>query len=91
MITINNKDVADIVIDNKNVIRVQDANTLEIMWEKTSPTPANEYFYIENTYNGSNTITLTTNVSGTIGNHATSLQYSKNKETWTTISLSSTG
>lgn len=90
MITINNKNVADISIDNKNVIRVQDANTLEIMWQKTSPTPpANEYFYIENTYNGTNTVTLDTYSQGTVSptQYASTIEYSKDKITWTTLQL----
>lgn len=93
MITINNKDVADIVIDNKNVIRVQDATTLEIMWEKTSPTPpANEYFYLENTYNGSNTVTVKQTSSGSPGSstYIRHLQYSKDKNTWVTVNLPGT-
>ena len=94
MITINNKDVADIVIDNKNVVKVQDANTLEIMWEKTSPTPANEYFYIENTYSGNNVITvsyLTYYGVPPSNTYTTTLQYSKDKLNWTTITPSLSG
>lgn len=90
MITINNKDVVDIILDNKNVTKIQDANTLDIMWIKRSP--SNEYFYIENDYNGNNTISITTSVgTGTItGNHASKLEYSKDKENWTTITLRNT-
>lgn len=90
MIEINGKNVSGININNKEVIRVQDANTLDIMWEKTGPTPANEYFYIENTYNGSNTITLTTTKHNTPSstNYSTTVQYSKDKENWTTLTFS---
>ena len=89
MITIGGKDIADIVIDNKNVVKVQDATTLEIMWQKTTPVVV-DYFYIENTYSGSNTITINTIDQSPIANHATSLQYSKDQSTWTTITLSGT-
>jgi len=54
MITIGGKNISDISISNKNVIRIQDAETLKTMWEKTSTGP--DYFYIENTYNGSNSV-----------------------------------
>ena len=48
-----------------------------------------DYLYIQNTYAGSNTITLTTKQSGTpaSGTYATSVEYSKDKITWTTLSL----
>jgi len=88
MITIGGKNIADISISNKNVIKVQDAITLEIMWEKTSQVV--DYFYIENIYSDSNTLYLTTQSNSPTGNHATSLQYSKDKTNWTTITLSGT-
>ena len=88
MITIGGKDIADIVIDNKNVVKVQDANTLEIMWEKTTPVVV-DYFYIENTYSGSNTLSVTPTLDGspTSGTYTTTLEYSKDKTNWTTINL----
>ena len=88
-IVIDDKKITDINISNKNVQKIVDILTGKIIFEKTS---SNEYFYIENTYNGSNTISLVTTV-GTAeitGPHATQLQYSKDKETWTTITLSGT-
>ena len=88
MITIGGKNIADISISNKNVIKVQDAETLKTMWVKTSPVI--DYFYIENIYSGSNTLYLTTKSNSPTGNHATSLQYSKDKTNWTTITLSGT-
>ena len=90
-IVIDDKKITNINISNKNVQKIVDILTNKIIFEKTKPV-SNEYFYIENTYNGSNTISLKTTIgSGNItGSHATQLQYSKDKETWTTITLSGT-
>ena len=90
-IVIDDKKITDINISNKNVQKIVDILTDKIIFEKTKPV-SNEYFYIENTYNGSNTISLKTTIgSGNItGSHATQLQYSKDKETWTTITLNGT-
>ncbi len=90
-IVIDDKKITDINISNKNVQKIVDILTNKIIFEKTKPV-SNEYFYIENTYNGSNTISLKTTIgSGNItGSHATQLQYSKDKETWKTITLSGT-
>ena len=90
-IVIDDKKITNINISNKNVQKIVDILTDKIIFEKTKPV-SNEYFYIENTYNGSNTISLKTTIgSGNItGSHATQLQYSKDKETWTTITLSGT-
>ena len=90
-IVIDDKKITDINISNKNVQKIVDILTNKIIFEKTKPV-SNEYFYIENTYDGSNTISLVTTIgSGNItGSHATQLQYSKDKETWTTITLSGT-
>lgn len=90
MITIDDKKITDIVLDDKNVVKIQDTTTLKVLWEKTTPTPPeNEYFYIENTYNGDNTITLTTTKYNTpSSNYSTTVQYSKDKENWTTLTFS---
>ena len=90
-IVIDNKKITDINISNKNVQKIVDELTGKIIFEKTKPV-SNEYFYIENTYNGSNTISLKTTIgSGNItGSHATQLQYSKDKTNWTTITLKGT-
>ena len=50
----------------------------------------NEYFYIENKYNGTNKIYLKTRTSYSkpdTGEFAKTIQYSKDKKTWTTINL----
>ena len=90
-IVIDDKKITNINISNKNVQKIVDIITNKIIFEKTKPV-SNEYFYIENTYNGSNTISLKTTIGGTniTGSHATQLQYSKDKETWETITLNGT-
>ena len=90
-IVIDDKKITDINISNKNVQKIVDILTDKIIFEKKKPV-SNEYFYIENTYDGSNTISLKTTIGGTniTGSHATQLQYSKDKETWKTIKLSGT-
>lgn len=90
MITIDDKKITDFTLDNKNVVKIQDATTLKVLWEKVEPTPpTNEYFYIENTYNGNNTITLTTTKYKTpSSNYSTTVQYSKDKENWTNLTFS---
>jgi len=54
-----------------------------------------DYFYIENTYSGTNTVTLTTSKSASpnppSGTYATSVQYSKDKNSWTTLTLTAGG
>ena len=90
-IVIDDKKITDINISNKNVQKIVDIFTGKIIFEKTKPV-SNEYFYIENTYNGSNTISLETTIGSDIitGSHATQLQYSKDKKTWETITLNGT-
>ena len=90
-IVIDDKKITDINISNKNVQKIVDIPTNKIIFEKTKPV-SNEYFYIENTYNGGNTISLKTTIGSDniTGSHATQLQYSKDKKTWTTITLNGT-
>ena len=58
-----------------------------VIWEKQQDNT--DYFYIQNNFNGSNTVTLTTTKTGTptSGTYATSVSWSKDKSTWTTITL----
>ena len=62
-----------------------------VIWEKQQDNT--DYFYIQNTYAGQNTVTLTTTQSGTptSGSYTTSVQYSKDKSTWTTLTLTAGG
>ena len=79
-ITIGGKDV--------NKIRING----EVVWQKeVEPVDAN-YLYVENTYNGSNTISVKQTITGSPDSslYAKTLQYSKDKTNWSTITLSST-
>ena len=90
-IVIDDKKITNINISNKNVQKIVDIITNKIIFEKTKPV-SNEYFYIENAYYSNNTISLITKIGSdyTTGSNATQLQYSRDKETWTTITLSGT-
>ncbi len=47
-----------------------------------------DYMYIENTYNGTNTMTLTTTTAGTpTTDYSTTVQYSKDRTNWTTVTF----
>lgn len=81
MITIDSKDITDIVLDDKNVVKIQDATTLKILWEKVEPVVV-DYFYIENTYNGNNRVVIKTSSNSPVDNHITTLQYSRDKKNW---------
>ena len=84
-ISILGKDVTGIAIDEKEVIRISDYISGEIIWEKV---PVN-YFYIQNTYSGTNTVTITSTVQNTPteGYFTRTLQYSKDRRVWTTVVL----
>ena len=85
MITLNNKIPVSITMGGKNVETIKMGN--EIVWGRVQ-----EMFYIENTYAGSNVVTLTTTYSGTVDSskYASSIQYSKDGLNWTNQTLSST-
>ena len=65
-ITIDEKIIKGINIDKKEVIKIQDAETLNILWEEVKPVeePVNDYLYVKNEYNGDNVVTITEYVSG---------------------------
>lgn len=87
MITIDDKKITDIVLDEKNVVKIQDATTLKVLWEKVEPVDV-DYFYIENTYNGNNRVVIKTSSSSPVDNHITTLQYSRDKKNWSKTTLS---
>lgn len=84
-------------IDKNTTIRLGDRNIVKIkigdsvIWEKKTE-PEIDYFYIENTYSGSNTISVKQTLTGSPDSslYAKNLQYSKDKTNWSTITLSST-
>lgn len=88
MITIDDKKITDIVLDDKNVVKIQDTTTLKVLWEKVEPVDV-DYFYIENTYNGNNRVVIKTSSSSPVDNHITTLQYSRDKKNWSKTTLSS--
>ena len=80
-------------IDKNTTIRLGDRNIVKVklgdvvIWQKEP-----DYLYIQNTYVGGNTISVKQTLTGSPDSslYAKTLQYSKNKTNWTTITLSST-
>ena len=85
MLKLQNKIPSALTIGGKIVERVLMNN--EVVWGRVQ-TP----LYIQNTYNGSNTVTIQQTLSGSpdSSTYAKHLQFSKNGLNWTTITLSST-
>ena len=85
MLKLQNKIPSALTIGGKIVERIKMRN--EVVWGRVQ-TP----LYIQNTYNGSNTVTVQQTLSGSpdSSTYAKHLQYSKNGLNWTTITLSST-
>ena len=85
MLKIKNKIPSALTIGGKIVERVLMNN--EVVWGRVQ-TP----LYIQNTYNGSNTVTIQQTLVGSpdSSTYAKHLQFSKNGLNWTTITLSST-
>ena len=85
MLKLQNKIPSALTIGGKIVERVLMNN--EVVWGRVQ-TP----LYIQNTYNGSNTVTIQQTLTGSpdSSTYAKHLQYSKNGLNWTTITLSST-
>ena len=74
-------------LGNRNIVKIKIGDS--VIWQKTTgPEPVGpDYFYIENTYAGENTISLKDNESIVL---LRDLQYSKDKENWTTFTPSTT-
>ena len=80
-------------IDKNTTIRLGDRNIVKVkigdsvIWQKDP-----DYFYVENTYDGGNTISVKQTITGSPDSslYAKTLQYSKDKTNWSTITLSST-
>ena len=93
MITTNNKNIKAILSlnNNKEIIRIVDTITSELVWEKQiiPPTPEYNYLYIQNTHNGQNTITFTTTKTGNPSStyYSDSVEYSKNGFDFTTLNF----
>ena len=83
-------------IDKNTTIRLGDRNIVKVklgdvvIWQKNSePVEGPDYFYIENTYAGENTITFTTAQLGTPDSYtyAKSVEYSTDKKNWNTLTF----
>ena len=74
-------------LGNRNIVKIKIGDS--VIWQKTTePEPVGpDYFYIENTYAGENTISLKDNESIML---LRDLQYSKDKDNWTTFTPSTT-
>ena len=74
-------------LGNRNIVKVKLGDV--VIWQKsTEPEPVGpDYFYIENTYAGTNTISLKDNETIMLSRD---LQYSKDKDNWTTFTPSTT-
>ena len=90
MITTNNKDIKAILSlnNNKEIIRITDTITSELVWEKQI-IPLIDYLYVQNTYSGQNTVSITTASAGSPSSSAysTTVEISKNGRDWTTKNL----
>ena len=78
-------------LGNRNIVKIMKGST--VIWEKsTTPVVTPDYFYVENTYNGTNTVSVKQTITGSpdSSTYVKHLQYSKDGLNWTTITLSST-
>ena len=85
-IVIDEKLIKGINIDKKEVIKIQDAKTLNILWEKVEP----DYLYIENVDETDGQITFTTTTSRTLPSsnlYTSKVEYSADKTNWNTINF----
>ena len=85
MLKLQNKIPSALTIGGKIVERIKMRN--EVVWEKVQPVDV-DYFYIENTYEGTNIISLEDNQQ--VLQPFSDLQYSKDKDSWTTFTPSTT-
>ena len=82
-ITIDEKLIKGINIDKKEVIKIQDAKTLNILWEKVEP----DYLYIENVDESDCELSVITYTSTTLppsDKYTNRVEFSTDKKTWTT-------
>ena len=82
-INIDEKLIKGINIDKKEVIKIQDSETLNILWEKVEP----DYLYIENVDESDCELSFTTLSSTTLppsDKYTNKVEISTDKETWTT-------
>ena len=83
-ITIDEKLIKGINIDKKKVIKIQDSETLNILWEEVKPI---DYLYIENVDESDCELSFETNISKTLppsDKYTNKVEISTDKETWNT-------
>ena len=85
-----NKIPISITIGGKDVNKIRISG--EVVWQKEVEPVDADYFYVENTYSGNNTISVKQTLTGSPDSslYTKTLQYSKDKTNWSTITLSST-
>ena len=71
-----------VYLGNSEIATIKKGDT--VIWQKSAPAEI-DYFYIENTYPGNNTISFYSNSSGTVSPdlYTTTFEVSKNKTDWT--------
>ena len=74
-------------LGNRNIVKIKKGDV--VIWQKTTGPVGPDYFYIENTYAGENTITFTTAQMGTPTSYtyAKSVEYSTDKKNWNTLTF----
>ena len=76
-------------LGNRNIVKIKIGDS--VIWQKsTEPVVGPDYFYIENTYAGENTITFTTSQMGTpnsYNKYAKKIEYSTDKKNWNTLTF----
>ena len=79
-----------IYLGQREIVKIKKGNV--VIWESQSTPPVVEpdYFYVQNISDQSGNLSLHTSVTGTpsSGNYATTVEYSTDKENWTTLNLS---
>lgn len=79
-----------IYLGQREIVKIKKGNV--VIWESQSTPPVVEpdYFYIQNISDQSGNLSLYTSVNGnpSSGNYATTVEYSTDKENWTTLNLS---
>ena len=74
-----------VYLGNSEIATIKKGNT--VIWQKSAPAEI-DYFYVENLYNGTNTLQLKTQAIGPPSSgYSNTVQYSKDKENWTTLTL----
>ena len=77
-------------LGNRNIVKIKKGDV--VIWQKNSePVEGPDYFYIENTYAGENTITFTTAKSSSnppsYVKYAKKIEYSTDKKNWNTLTF----